>query len=137
MYGDPATHWSMKWLGRAFVPEKYDCLDFVQDVLRTDRGKEIRIPPRRRGTTVRIMASGIAQLGGEVAVPRRDAVQEFDAVLMKPCGTRITGYHIGLAALVEGVWHVLHCVEGLGSVLYPASTIHHHGWEIEGYYRWL
>lgn len=129
-------HWTMKWLGTPFVEGRYDCLDFVQEVMLADFGRTIRLPARERVMAVRAMARSIRDLGTEAAVPTAGPV-EGDGVLLKPVGTRITGFHVGLHAMIDGTPFVLHCAETLGGVLHPAAGIRCHGWEIEGYYRWL
>ncbi|MYF99262.1 hypothetical protein F4212_09035 [Candidatus Poribacteria bacterium] len=131
------AHWSDKWLGTTFRPGEYDCLDFVQEVMATDFGRELKIPARHRGENVRIMARDIAALGGIAADPIQSSPVDGDGVLLKPRGTRIPGYHVGVVAIISGEIFVMHCVEVMGGVRFPAATIEDHGWTVEGYYRWL
>lgn len=137
MYVDAAIHWSTKWLGKPYVEGEYDCMDFIQEVLRVDFGREIQVPTRWRGSTVRTMVREVEELGREVAEPRKGNRYEGDGVLLKPVGFRPTGFHIGLYALPNGEPHVLHLVETLGAVIYPCGTMAQHGWWVEGYYQWL
>ena len=131
-----SAHWAEKWLGRGFDTARYDCMDFVAEVLAAEFDRRIRVPPRSRGD-MRGMAREIADLGGEVAVPRIGPPQEGDGVLMRPLGSRLGGCHIGLHTAPAGEPHVLHCVEVLGAVHVPTRTLPHRGWEVEGIYRWL
>ena len=128
-------HWALKWLTQLYIPGEYDCLDFVREVESAEFSRNIRIPTRRRRENPRIMADQIQEIGLGYVTETKNP-RDGDAVLMKPCGTRITGFHIGIYADVNSAPHVLHCCENLGGVLFPIDTIGDHGWEIEGFYRW-
>ena len=96
-----APHWAEKWLGRGFDASRYDCLDFVAEVLAAEFGRRIRVPPRSRGH-MRTMVREIADLGGDVAVRRFGAPHDGDGVLMRPLGSRLGGCHIGLHTAPAG-----------------------------------
>ena len=36
--------WTERWLGKAWVEGRYDCGDFVEEVLRVEFGRDLRLP---------------------------------------------------------------------------------------------
>ena len=129
-------HWTEKWLGRPYVAGQHDCLDFARDVLLDEFSIEIRIP-HREATGLRGFAREIAELGGDVATPIVAGLREGDGVLMSKRGWQRGGHHVGLWTAPGGTAHVLHCIKGLGSVLWPLHGLQERGWQMEGCYRWL
>ena len=136
-------HWTEAWLGRPWVAGKYDCADFVAEVLRVEFGRALDLPVRAEsgsgaptGATVRGWDRQIATLKGDFALPTT-APRDGDGVLMVAKGARrLRRYHLGLWAGVGGVAHVLHCQEAAGSILHPIRDLSLRALELEGIYRW-
>ena len=131
-----APHWTEKWLGRPFEPGEYDCLHFARDVLAVEFDIILHLP-ERHATCIRLIARKIADGKGEAAVRMTGPPGEGDGILMSPYGSRLGGSHVGICATPGGIPHVLHCVNDLGSVLWPLAGIEARGWQVEGAYRWL
>ncbi len=156
------THWAEAYVGRAYVEGRYDCADFVVEVLHERFGRRVALPahaascsrapsgdscsrapsgdPCSRapsGATVRGWDAQIAALKDEYAVPTISP-REGDGVLMRAAARRRSvGHHIGVWCAVAGEPHVLHCLRGVGSILHPIRELRLRALDLEGVYRWL
>ena len=129
------THWAEAYVGRAYVEGRYDCADFVVEVLRERFVRRVALPAH--AASVRGWDAQIAALRGEHAVPTISP-REGDGVLMRAAARRRSvGHHIGVWCAVAGEPHVLHCLRGVGSILHPIRELRLRALELEGVYRWL
>ena len=130
-----SCHWAEAYVGRAYVEGRYDCADFVVEVLRERFGRRVALPAH--AASVRGWDAQIAALRGEHAV-RTIAPREGDGVLMRAAARRRSvGHHIGVWCAVAGEPHVLHCLRGVGSILHPIRELRLRALDLEGVYRWL
>ena len=138
------THWAEAYVGRAYVEGRYDCADFVVEVLRERFGRRVALPAHAAtcsrapsGATARGWDAQIAALKDEYAV-RTIAPREGDGVLMRAAARRRSvGHHIGVWCAVADEPHVLHCLRGVGSILHPIRELRLRALDLEGVYRWL
>lgn len=132
----PDAGWTERWIGRPWVDGRYDCTDFVLEVLLEEFGLAPALPAR--AATTRGRDRQIRDLALEFARPIRtgEAPRDGDGVLMRQLGRRVDGHHIGLWAGPAAAGHVLHCMRGLGSALHPLPGLEQRGLEATGIYRW-
>ncbi len=129
-----AAHWTEKWLGRQWVPGRYDCADFVVEVLREEFGRTLEFPPHAAASTGRDRQ--IDEMRGDYAI-RTIAPTDGDGALMREAGgRRRRRYHIGLVAIHAGTMLVLHCSRDFGAVLCRTGDLPAHGLDLEGFYKW-
>lgn len=124
------------YLGRPYVPGRYDCADLVVDVAREQLGLEVALPGR--AASLRARDAQIETLTTALAHPV-DTPAEGDVVLMRAIGRRHpVGRHVGVWVHPPGhPPHVLHCAAGAGTCLHPAAGLDARGYEVTGVYRWL
>lgn len=127
------AHWSAPYLGRPWRAGEHECLDLVVAVQRDVWGRELEPPPY--AATYRAREAQVAALGAEYAQPL--AVPEEGALaLLAPLGACGPGHHVGVAAEVEGAWHVLHCARHGATCLHAVDRLPVYGWQLRGWYRW-
>ena len=117
-----------------WVPNRYECTDFVTDVLRAEAGVEIALPRPARHIAQRDVQ--VARCLSDGPYARTGVPGELDGVLMRSKhGVRLAGWHIGLHVDAAGP-HVLHLYPHGGSVLTRVAELEAIGMKLEGYYRW-
>lgn len=127
------AHWTERYVGRRWEAGRYECIDLALEVSSREFGARPRLPPYAAGRGAR--EAQVAALGSVLADPV-PAPRDGDLALMAPRGSSRGGHHIGVAALIEGAPHVLHCAEGAGACLHPVHALPAHGWELRGWHRW-
>ena len=127
------AHWSAAYIGRRYVPGRYDCADLVADVLESEFGVRHHLPGR--AASVRGLDAQIdAELGRALRAASEPA--EGDVVLMRVVGRRRgVGHHVGVWCRVDGAAHVLHLPAGVGAALHRLRDLPGRGWEVMGVYR--
>ena len=132
-----SAHWSLRWLGRAWVEGRYECADFAGDVLATEFGRAIHLPRPAPGVRARdrAVADGIA--AGELAraLAPGEAPREGDGVLMRAAARRL-GHHVGIWCAPEGRPSVLHMMAGIGSRLDAIADLPVRRLALVGIWRW-
>lgn len=126
-------HWTVPYLGRPWRAGEYECLDLVAEVLRERQGVALALPPYAAGYRAR--EAQCAALGAALAQPL-PVPEEGALALMVPLGARGPGHHVGVAAEVDGAWHVLHCARHCATCLHAADLLPVYGWQLRGWYRW-
>ena len=124
-------HWSRRWIGRPYVAGRYECTDFVEEVLAAEFGHSLALP---RADGVRARDRLIAALTGDYARPPDRPPEEGDGVLLQAAGRRGVGQHIGLWCAPAGVPSVLHCESGMGGIVHALARLR--GLEVVGIYAW-
>ena len=122
-------HWSEEYIGCG----QFDCADFIQKVLKEQRGLDITLPGNRawRGREPKDLADFGAAYADPVTEPK-----DFDIVLMHIFGRKHDlGAHVGVSALLCGSLWILHAVKNLGVIFSPKHSLQLAGFKIEGYYR--
>lgn len=125
------AHWSRRWIGRAYLPGRYECTDFVTEVLAEEFGVALSLP---RAAGVRERDRLITTLTVDYARPLDRSPEEGDGVLLRTSGRRGVGQHIGLWCEVDGAPSVLHCESGMGGIVHALSRLR--GLEVVGIYEW-
>lgn len=128
-----APHWTTAYLGRPWRPGAFECVDLVLEVAEAVTGRRPVLPPYAASRGAR--DGQVAALAETYADPV-DTPRDGDVALMAPRGAQGGGHHLGVAALVEGVPHVLHVAEGRGACLHPVHVLPAHGWTVRGWFRW-
>ena len=127
-----------RYVGREYVPGRYDCADLAMDVAREVYGRAVEMPQDRpRPTRVRAMVRALDRIPVAVAAPRAagEAPQDGDAVLLSAGLARPT--HIGIVAMIGGEPWVLHNDDHWGSsVLTRLRELRAAGWHLHGVYAW-
>lgn len=124
-------HWAERYVGQGGG----DCAELVRDVMRERFGREIALPSIHAGT-VRARDAQILAGAEALADPAPDP-REGDVVVMRAAGrVRSLGHHVGVFCDVGGSAHVLHRLEGTGTVLTPLGELARCGLEATGVYRW-
>lgn len=131
------THWCTQFIGRRYDvagegPDAFNCWSFFRHVQRERFGRDL--PPLPQVATVtgfmrsfrdRTAGYGWRKLG------KGEKRAEGDTVLM---GHNTRPHHIGIWVAVAPP-SVLHCVEGMGSVLHTPFDLRIAGWLILDAYR--
>ena len=128
------AHWTSAFLGRAWQAGTFECVDLVLEVSEAVTGRRPVLPPYAASRTAR--DAQVAALAEVFAVPVVDALRDGDVALMAPTGASRGGHHVGAAALIEDVPHVLHLARGQGACLHAVHALPAHGWELRGWFRW-
>lgn len=123
-------HWSDDFLGLDYDPEKFDCATLAIEAARVN-GQNVSLPTYTLKTGKNGNAHElIAEFTEDIASPVNGPI-DGQPVLMNTNG-RVC--HIGVCALINGAWYILHNVEKMGVIRQPLRAIEH---EIEGFYQWL
>ncbi|WP_434359924.1 hypothetical protein NF212_06550 [Parasalinivibrio latis] len=124
-------HWSDAYVGRRYDSDTYDCGDLARDVAWDRFGLCLEFPahasrPDRLESEIRALETSFAE---KVGTP-----SDGEPVLLYHRGYAA---HIGVAAHINGEWHCLHNLKGMGVVRERMSRLEHcPGGGIAGYYRW-
>jgi len=128
-------HWAEKYVGQKWTPI-HDCFYWFRKISEEQFGRVVPVcghidHTRQALTASRAMAQDITATYGYV---KAKTPSEGDAVFMTQ---RCVPHHIGLAILIEGQLHVLHALDGIGSVVVSdISDLAANGWKIEGFWTY-
>ena len=119
--------WAAAYIGRPWIAEEAECLHRAAEVWRDRLGVEV--PLFAAGARAKAARRGAAayDAGGWQRVSEP---QELDAVAMA------RGRHVCHVGVFVAPHHVLHCLEGAGTVLTPVSRLESLGYRVAGYHRW-
>lgn len=133
-FGD---HWTDRWLGKPWVEDRYDCVDFVTEVLAGEFGRRVDLP-QQRPEAKRDWDRTVEALKALYGVRTRAPADGDGALMTAVGGRRSRQYHLGLVVWREGPLCVLHCPRNGSSVLTPVRALGaSFQLELEGTYRWI
>lgn len=126
-------HWTDEWIGTPWREGRFECVDLVREVLRTQYGRRLMLPPW--------LDEGLRpwrRLAGDLAVRvPADAARDGDVVHMGPAGGgRGRSHHLGIRVELPGMRAaILHCAAEINTCLHPPESLLPLGFRLRGYYR--
>lgn len=132
-------HWTANYINRKYVPETYDCVGFVEQVMLERFSKTINMEayrPSKEKARAKVMERAILTNIDRIAVPS-DKREEGMGVLMIGAGSLD---HIGILVYPARptVPYVLHnFIRARHSVMTKVNELCQFGLKVEGYYEWI
>jgi len=124
-------HWAVKYVGREWKQNVYDCASLFVEVQTEEFGKTISIPVDRTGLDFGAMSVEIDQRKFSFA-ERTDKPVEGDGVLLLN-GRDLN--HIGIYCVIGNIPHVLHNVVRKGVCIHKLREIDKYNFKVEGFYK--
>lgn len=128
------AHWSARYVGRPYVPNRDDCAQLAADVQREVFGRDVTLPAERPAG-IREAAQLIAQIERDHG-RRIEAPAEGCVVLMRR-GKEARPWHVGVYFEQGGEGWVLHATKTSGQAIATrVRQLPMTGLQIEGFYEW-
>lgn len=121
-------HWSDKYIGIAYVKDKYDCGSLVEQVLREQYGVNVQMPSTRAASHL----GRVDQLNTQLAnLKKVDVAKEGDVIYMRKGALR----HVGIALWINNEAWVLHCCASVNVIRTRVRDMPMLGYIIESAHR--
>lgn len=124
-------HWALKYIGKPWTQEQ-DCFYWfrywAKEYFNVDLPDSGVNHNRLLTTTARVMTGNIAEVFG---YKQTDYPNEGDGVFLSQ---RTRPHHIGMVVKPNGMFYVLHALEGYGVIASTRADLSINGWKIKGYW---